>query len=201
MEKIFAQMADQLLRNDFNRNSFESKITLILKYYFINHNFNDLFQFLSEEKLRMGNTHFHLYYGSTVLEDVDFFCEHSNNDNGIQYIIKNMKSKHYSRFNWDNFEILLKENLLTILDSFETYFRGNIKQIHRIYNDKYVIIESERIDKISKELETTFYILENNKTNIKIECYDNFERALFNALVGPHLLPGIEAIYEYSKKG
>ncbi len=189
-----AEIAQRILNSGWNCTSKTGIASIILKRIYPNKNFDELLAFLYKEKERMDKNSsfdFARYYGTDIIELVEILQKGSNNPFGVGLIINGIKSNsEYNKFHWGNFEFLAEENMLSILGDFNTLFRGNLTAVHRVYNNKYIIVESVNLDG------NTFYNFKDG--NIGHYCYGEFEEALFSQMAG-NLSSGMNAIYQYSK--
>lgn len=165
-------------------------------------NLQAMFNFLKAEQIRMtissGTYGFNNYYGSGILETMDNIMKLAPklvNDNtvlsaeqivGIR-IKKAFKDSYcHKEFNWDNFNVLREVNMMESLHEFDTNFRGDIKKVHKVHEDRYVIFETKRLPFGEKKgpLETNFYAFNKTDKGYRHDatCYNTFEDALFSVM-------------------
>lgn len=143
-----------------------------------------LLHFLKEKQIK-DKDNFNIYWGSNLISSL---VDYLNLDGTLVELIQALKDDpQYRNFNWSNWNILYKNDLPLCIRSFNTKFNGDVISVHRIYNDKYIIIETS---------ETNFYYVNNNIYNsVSNHYFEDFESALFHAMCGDQFI-SMKVIYD-----
>lgn len=218
-EKMF-ELTNKVLLGKWNSTSKTHTATTILNHLGPKKDgVQSLVKMIEERKAKMDKYAFQTYYGTT-LEDLQALIkavEDTRNENTIQstdlivgeFLYSGIRNSIvFSELRWENYDFLKKEKLSSIFGHFDTYFRGDVVQIHRIKNEAYLIVETKKHPydydkqrtKWKEPTETAFYFFtkdENGKFQNNSYSFSTFEDALFHA-VCPSYAGAMSALYKQS---
>jgi hypothetical protein len=188
-KKTLKELTDSLVTMKMNCTRDYYNITKLLKHIHPTRVFDDFLTFLKNEKVRLDKDKmwsFSNYYDSNIIETVENIVNDFDPEDSYNSLIISLKNSYLFReFNWKNFNILNENNLFHLLGDFDSDFRGEIKNVHKV-NGKYIIIETYKFDEGYR-----FY---NNKRTSY--CFDNFEDSLFYAMFGEQHYSTISLIFK-----
>jgi hypothetical protein len=196
MENITVKEAIEVIVDphySFNRTTPEFKMSNIFRLIYPDNEFCRLIDHIKNDIEKIDDN-YTIYYPKNILEVLNVLQSGSKSE--VAKNVDDLKlsfsyNDFYSRFNWKNFNILKENNLLSVMSEFCTKFRGDVLAVHKVYNNKYTIIETK------KDNDDIFYIYENEQVNTF--SYSTFEEALFAAMVPERYVDGMIAIYKYSQ--
>ena len=216
-----AALAEKFVNCKMNCN-LEHNPTRILKL--IGPKYNDipsLRKYFVEQKKRLdkeGKYEFERWYTKDVISILDKLIKavkeeeptgHPVNDVIGAMIVNALKNGGmFRKFNWNNYQTLVAEDLFSLFTEFDTDFRGDIVACHKV-GGKYVVIETERHPfdydnqryKTREPKEKQFYSTEfRGKKPFQALCMTNtvfntFEAALFHTM-NPHQYSAMNILFE-----
>lgn len=219
-------LANKLINYEWNCRSRSGNATKIIRLLGKDWlDVDNMRNFLVGEQKRMKNKYdFDQYYGATIIDTLDELIaaahlhkktvgELGTPENGIighaiQTAIKNNFT--YNEFNWKNYDILKANDMLDVISEFNTYFRGDVTKVHKVYNDKFIVIETSRHPfdydkqrtKFKEPAETNFYSFNKDDKEVyrhNSSVYNTFEDALVSVMC-PQFSSAISALIQISKE-
>lgn len=145
----------------------ECKETQIITLLEDKGSFKGILEFLKEKKEKNIKDFENYYEGGkgNLIEDISELTKYSKDD-FYEFLIK---AHVLDSLKLNNFKILREHNLLNIYKDFDTYFRGEIIQIHQIKNHKVI----ETVETVESENKNQFYSALNAST-----VYESLEKCL-----------------------
>lgn len=223
-----SNLANKLINYEWNCRSRSGNATKIIRL--LGKDWTDvdnMRSFLMGEQKRMDKYDFGQYYGSTIIDTLDELIaaaqlhkkttgvigvtENEIIGLAIQIAIKNNFT--YKEFNWKNYDILKVNDLLDAIGDFNTYFRGDVTKVHKVYNDKFIVVETsihpfdfdKQRTKFKEPAETNFYAyIKDEKVEKGVyrndsTVYNTFEDALVSVMC-PQFSSAISALIKISKE-
>lgn len=170
-------------------------------------NINAIRKYLVEQKARLdkeGEYEFQRWYSSDIIEIFDELVETVKKDKPSApvdevvsgFLIEALHGFRFGGFRWQNLDALIEADLFSLFHEFDSDFRGDIVECHKV-GGKYVVIETERHPfdydkqkyKTHEPKEKQFYSTElrgkgaDKKLYLTNTVFNSFEDALFHTMV------------------